>query len=575
MIYETIIEKESKTEYDVLCDKTGENPQPCPACSGERKKQNAKPFSYNAKTGLGHCQHCGKSFYKKTENAHKSFIRPLWENTTNLSDKVLEWFLSRNIGQETLLSMKVTDGVEWMPHKHAEMNVIKFNYFRDGNLINIKFRSGDKGFKLVKDAEKIFYNLDGIKGQKEVYIVEGEMDCLTFVQNGIKNVVSVPNGATKGQNNLSYLDNSWKYFESVEKVYIATDHDENGENLANELARRIGVEKCYRMDLSPYKDANEQYCKSGKLDLSRFKPFPITGVYSVSDHWDSFLNLLRNGFPVGWKPRGELGNHISFFPGYTSIITGIPGHGKSEVLDQILIQLAIDYNLRGGFFTPENWPTELHIVKLVEKLIGKSAFKATGMELDKAKDFLSDRMFWIYPDEGYKLETVLDKIRQAVLKYGINWYVIDPWNKLEHHDDSTNYVSRCLDLISNFNKKNGTHAFLVAHPTKMKFDHEEGKYDVPGLYDISGSANFFNKADIGLSMYREQEPNSNSLYVQKVKFKFWGKPGKISYRWDQINGRYTEFGNDPTNWLNLPIKQESMSYREPFKDDPLNDNPPF
>jgi len=99
MTYETIIEKESKAEYDVLCDKSGENPQPCPACSGERKKQNAKPFSYNAQTGLGHCQHCGKSFYKKTENTHKSFVRPLWENTTNLSDKVLEWFLSRNIGQ--------------------------------------------------------------------------------------------------------------------------------------------------------------------------------------------------------------------------------------------------------------------------------------------------------------------------------------------------------------------------------------------------------------------------------------------------------------------------------------------
>ena len=572
MIYETIVEKESRTEYDILCNKSGENPQPCPACSQDRTKKNAKPFSYNAQTGLGHCQHCGKSFYRKPENAHKSFIRPLWENTTNLSDKVLEWFLSRNIGQETLLNMRVTDGTEWMPHKQAEMHVIKFNYFREGQLINIKFRSGDKGFKLVKDAEKIFYNLDGIKGQKEAYIVEGEMDALTFIQNGITNVVSVPNGATKGQNNLSYLDNSWTYFEKIEKVFICTDHDENGENLANELARRIGVEKCYRIDLSPYKDANEQFCKTSKLDISRSKPFPITGVYSVDDHWEGLLTLLKNGFPTGWKPRGELGNHISFFPGYTSIITGIPGHGKSEILDQILIQLAIDYNLRGGFFTPENWPTELHIIKLVEKLIGKSAFKANQLELTKAKEFLSDRMFWIYPEEGYKLETVLDKIRQAVLKYGIQWYVIDPWNKLEHHDDSTNYVSRCLDLISNFNKKNGTHAFLVAHPTKMKFNHDESKYEVPGLYDISGSANFFNKADIGLSIYREQEQHSNTLYVQKVKFKFWGSPGKISYRWDPTNGRYTEYGNDPTNWINITNKQEEIMYKSPIQE---TDDVPF
>jgi twinkle protein len=563
MTYETVIEKTSRVEYEVLCDKSGENPQPCPICSPDRKKKTAKVFSYNSQKGVGKCQHCGADFYKKSENDHKSFVRPLWENITNLSEKVVEWFLGRNIGQETLISMRVTDGVEWMPHKQAEMNVIKFNYFRDGNLINVKYRSGDKGFKLVKDAEKIFYNLDGIKGKKEIYIVEGEMDCLTFVQNGITNCISVPNGATKGQNNLSYLDNSWEYFEGAEKVYIATDHDENGDNLANELARRIGVEKCFRMDLLPFKDANEQYCKTGKLDLTKFKPFPITGVYSISDHWDDFLNLLKNGFPVGWKPRGKLGEHISFHPGYTSIITGIPGHGKSEVLDQILIQLSIDYNLRGGFFTPENWPTELHIIKLTEKLLGKSAFKANGMELTKAKEFMTDKFYWIYPDEGYKLETVLDKIRQAVLKYGINWYVIDPWNKLEHHDDSTNYVSRCLDLISNFNKKNGTHAFIVAHPTKMKFNREEGKYDVPGLYDISGSANFFNKADIGLSMYREQEQHRNSLYIQKVKFKFWGAPGKIEYNWDQANGRYTEFGNDPTNWIKQTAPQELMTFSEP------------
>jgi len=561
MSYVTIIEKETKAEYDVLATKTGENPQPCPVCAEERKKKNAMPFSYNAQTGLGHCSHCGRSFYRKDETK-KQYTRPVWENKTGLSDKVVEWFLSRNISQEVLNQMKVTEGVEWMPHTQKEMTVIKFNYFRDGELVNVKYRSGDKGFKLVKDAEKIFYNLDGIKGQKEVYIVEGEIDALTFVQNGVTNVVSVPNGATKGHNNLSYLDNSWKYFTDVERVFIATDNDENGENLSNELARRIGVEKCFRLDLSPYKDANEQFCKTGKLDLSRFKPFPITGVYSVSDHWDSFLNLIKNGFPVGWKPRGELGKLISFFPGYTTVITGIPGHGKSEIMDQVLIQLAIDYNLRGGFFTPENWPTELHILKLVEKLIGKSAFKSTSMELDKARAFLNDRMFWIYPDEGYSLETVLEKIRQAVLKYGIQWYVIDPWNKLEHHDDSTNYVSRCLDLISNFNKKNGTHAFLVAHPTKMKFNHDEGKYDVPGLYDISGSANFFNKADIGLSMYREQEEHRNTLYVQKVKFKFWGSPGKIGYNWDVNNGRYTEYGIDPTNWLAKETKNEVMDFTQ-------------
>lgn len=564
MTFDTIIEKDSKTEYDVMADKSGENPQPCPHCSHDRKKKNAKPFSYNAQTGLGKCQHCGSSFYKKNEN-QKTYVRPEWENKTNLSDKVLEWFLKRNISADVLNEMKVTEGTEWMPHVQKEMKVIKFNYFRDGKLINTKSRSGDKGFKLVKDAEKIFYNLDGVKEQKEIYIVEGEMDCLTMIQAGFQNTVSVPNGATKGNNNLSYLDNSWKYFQNAEKVFIATDNDENGENLANELARRLGVEKCFRVDLSPHKDVNEQLCKDGRVDISRFKPFPVSGVYSVIDHWESLLNLLKNGFPKGWKPRGSLGNHISFHPGYCTTITGIPGHGKSEVLDQILIQLCIDYDLRGGYFTPENWPTELHILKLIEKLIGKSGFRSNELELKRARQFMEDRIFWIYPDDGYGLDQILEKVRQAVLRYGIQWFVIDPWNKLEHRGNgSTDYISECLDKISNFNKKNGTHSFVVAHPTKMKMNQDTGKYEVPGLYDISGSANFYNKADIGLSMYKE-ENFKNTLYIQKVKFKFWGEIGKIEYNWDKDNGRYTEYGSDPTNWLAQKSENKTIDFSEPLE----------
>lgn len=564
-MFETVIEKETKQEYDVKASKTGENPQPCPVCSQDRKKKNSPCFSYNSGTGLGHCSHCGKSFYRKDEN-YKSYTRPVWENKTSLSEKVIDFFLKRNIKQETLLDMKVTDGVQWMPHTQKEMNVIEFNYFRDGHLINTKYRSGDKGFKLVKDAEKIFYNLDGIRGAESVYIVEGEIDCLTMVQSGYKNTVSVPNGATVGNNNLDYLDNCWKYFADIKAAYILTDHDEPGEKLGQELARRIGVEKCYRVSLGDYKDVNEQLCGTGSVNVSRVTPYPIEGVFGVQDHWADLLKLIKYGFPKGWRPRGSLGNLISFFPGYTTVTTGIPGHGKSEVLDQILLQISIDYDLRGGFFTPENWPTEMHLLKLVEKLIGKSAFTCNELELKKAKNFLEDRMFWIYPPSGYGLEEVLDKVRQAVLKYGIQWYVIDPWNKLEHKDDSTNYVSRCLDLISTFNKKNGTHAFIIAHPTKMRSNPDTGKYDVPGLYDISGSANFYNKADIGLSMYKE-ELGKNTLVVQKVKFKFWGQVGQVSLSWNKDNGRYDEYGQDYTNWVDVKKEPVLIDFSEPKKPD--------
>ncbi len=550
----------SDYDIDVGNKASGQTYTICPKCSHDRKKKNTKCLGVNLDKGIWHCNHCNWS----GSLSKKQYVLPKWENNTQLSDKVLEWFQKRNISQETLVKMQIAEKSEYMPQVESERTVVCFPYIKDNKVLNVKYRTSDKLFKLYKDAELIFYNIDGIKDQEEVLIVEGEIDALTMIQLGYTNTVSVPNGATKGNNNLQYLDNCYQYFENVKKVIIATDNDEPGERLAHELARRIGIEKCSRALFGIYKDANEAYCKEGKVEFSDIKPFPIEGVFGVSDHWDGLLKILRDGFPKGWRPRGRIGEFISFHPGYTTILTGIPGHGKSEVLDQILIQLSIDYNLRGGYFTPENRPTELHLIKLIEKVMGKSAWKADKLNLEKVKDFLDERVFWIYPSEGYDLDTILEKIRQAVLRYGINWFVLDPWNKLEHQytQSETKHVSESLDKIANFNHKNGTHAFIIAHPTKMRFDHDKAMYDVPGLYDISGSANFYNKADIGMTMYKDGQ-NKNTLYIQKVKFKYWGSIGSVELNWNHENGRYDEYGQDLTNWIDIRNKPELMNFSEP------------
>src|SRR5690606_28454643 len=123
-------------------------------------------------------------------------------------------------------------------------------------------------------------------------------------------------------------------------------------------------------------DVNEQLCTTGKVDVSDAKPFPIAGIFSVQDNWEDVQSILRNGFPKGWSVRGSLRDLIQVHPGYTSVITGIPGHGKSEWLDQLLLQLCIDHDLRGAYFSPENKPTALHVIKLLEKITGKSAWKS-------------------------------------------------------------------------------------------------------------------------------------------------------------------------------------------------------
>lgn len=530
----------------------------CPKCSHERKKKTAKCLGVNLDEGVWHCNHCEWSGSIK-RNA-KRYVRPKFENKTTLSEKLVDWFLQRNITQDTLVRMKITEGLEFMPQAGEKRSVICFNYFRDGKLVNVKYRDAEKNFKMVKDAELIFYNLDGIKGKDTAYIVEGEMDCLTMVQAGYTNTISVPSGANKGKNNLQYLDNCHEYFKGIKTVYILTDNDEPGKKLGEELARRIGIEKCLRVDLGPYKDINDALCKGANVAqvIANTKPFPIVGVSTIEDYWEAVLDVCKNGRANGWKPRGKLGEHVQFYPGYTTVLIGIPGHGKSELLDFFLMQLMIDYDLRGAYFSPENYPVTEHIIKLGSKLLGKSfEHKATDRERRKVCEYLKSRVNWIELDGGYTIDSILERVRQCVLSRGVNWYVLDPWNRIEHHytDSETKYISQVLDKIANFNKQNGVHCFLIAHPTKMKFNHEAGRYEVPGPYDAAGSANFYNKADNFISVYREPldpgEPDVYrvSVHVQKVKFKHWGRIGQVNLFWNKENGRYHEAGADFTDWI--------------------------
>ncbi|MDF1573550.1 MAG: toprim domain-containing protein, partial [Bacteroidales bacterium] len=158
-----------------------------------------------------------------------------------------------------------------MSHPAGVRGLKQFNYFRDEELINIKYRDGHKNFKLFKDAELIPYNLDGIKTSEDVIIVEGEMDALTLWECGFHHVISVPNGA-----NFDWLNNSIDYFEDKKRIILATDADIPGVKLRNELASRLGIERCYKVDFDLCKDANEYLIEHGREKLINILNLPIS-----------------------------------------------------------------------------------------------------------------------------------------------------------------------------------------------------------------------------------------------------------------------------------------------------------
>jgi twinkle protein len=338
------------------------------------------------------CHYCGFSgcAAPKKENWEKSFFNPSPLSGKKpeykkpkpppgagkaISDKALRWFAGRGISEKTLTDLKVTEGVEYMPQKNANANTVQFNYYRNGELVNTKFRTGDKLFKLVSGAELIPYNLDGIKGAKEVIITEGEMDALSFHTAGRTDVVSVPNGANA---NLSYFDDCIdEYFDDKETIYIAVDADAKGTLLRDELVRRFGIERCRIMSYGEgCKDANEHLVKYGPESLlqhlDQSKEIRVEGVFQVSDFEQSLDALfefgLKKGVTIGHDDFSAL---CSFETKRLCIVTGVPGGGKSEFIDEIAEHLNMRHGWRFAYFSPENAPLAYHASKLIEKFTGK------------------------------------------------------------------------------------------------------------------------------------------------------------------------------------------------------------
>lgn len=546
----------------------------CPICSANRKKSQDKCLTLHWDTGLGVCHHCGAVLqlhtYKSKKNVSvKEYKKPEWKNNTELSDNVVSFFERRGISQFTLRHMKISESREWMPQVKGETNTIQFNYFRDDELVNIKYRDANKNFKLTAGAELIFYNLDCIKYSETVIIVEGEMDALSYFECGIHNVVSVPNGSTLKNVNLEYLDNCIDYFENKTKIILALDNDEAGKNTTKEMIRRFGSHRCYLVDYLKYfkvkesgkenehcKDANEVLVNHGKdaliKTIEEAKEVPLQGVYNIDNSIPEIIDLWSSGMPKGKNIiHRKLNNYITWITPALAIWTGIPSMGKSEVVDEIAVNLNIMHDWKVAYYSPENFPIRLHVSKIVSKITGKKFSKEQmpKYELEQALDYIKNNFFFMYQEEeltnasaeDMTIDRILEQARSLVLKKGIKQLVIDPISRISDTTDAkadTKTIGKLLNKLDRFAKMNDVLIHLVAHPTKMHKDKNTGDHEVPTLYDISGSANFYNSAFYGFTVHRDNE--FTYIYVNKVKFKHLGEKGFVKFKYHFDSGRLVE-----------------------------------
>ena len=543
----------------------GQEKTKCPKCSPTRRKGSDPCLSVNVEEGVWNCHHCAwKGSLKDAKIPVRHAIAPIVKPTelpkTDLPTEVITWFEERGISEETIINEKIGYNNRW----------IQFPFYKGGEVVNIKSRTADKKFRQEKNAEKCFYRFDHMVGMETIIITEGEMDTLSLVECGYNNVVSCPDGAPAPDSNPS--DRKFSFLLSAEEslmganmVILATDNDPAGYKLRDELSRRIGRERCCRVTYpDDCKDMNDVLVKHGKDTVVQIItdacPYPIEGVVTIADVTEDAIDLLltpdSKGLSTGWECLDDL---YRISKSEVTVVTGVPNMGKSEWMDALMINLVQDVGWKFGIFSAENFPVKHHLLKLVGKFSGKAFWGDERLDEATARNsmaVLDDHIKFIGTQEkDVTVESILDQAKILNYRYGLDGLIIDPWNTLEHKfrqgENETNYVSRVLASLNSFAKLNEIHIWVVAHPRKMENDNNR-KPVVPSPYDISGSANWFNKCDNAITIHRHRDDESDyvGVHVNKIRFQYKnGKPGKGKLNYDITNGRYGEYFDRPKEAL--------------------------
>lgn len=559
----------------------------CPKCTPGRKPQNQrrKDLSVNTDDAIFVCHHCGWSGSAKTGESAQPLPgdklrdherRPrkdAWEKPRPLPavtmptiwQNAVKYFDGRGIPEDTLLHFGVTASSEFCPVCSSEVGNILFPYYVDGVHLNTKHRCGKKHFRMERGAQRVLYNLDAIAGHDTVVIVEGEPDALAVHTAGIPNVVSVPDGApamdaTNYSSKFSFLEAAEDRLKDVRRFIIATDSDGPGQKLMDELARRLGPERCSRVLWDAgIKDANECLIAAGpeylKAMIDDAEPFPVEGIISANDVAreldDLYDNGIDRGLDIGFP---VLDQHYRIKTGYMSIVTGIPSHGKSGVVDNIIAKLAERHGWAFTIFSPEQQPAHKHFQHLIEIKSGKPMLdgptpRMSKQEMHETRQWVNEHFTMLTPEDP-SIENILALAKIEVFRHGVKGIVLDPWNELEHmrprHMSETEYISSALSQLRRFAIAHQVHIWIVAHPTKLR-KTEEGAEPVPTLYDIAGSANFRNKADVGLTVWRDLTLNDSKVqvHITKVRYADQGELGSVQFGYEKASKRIYELGKVP------------------------------
>ena len=534
----------------------------CPYCSAERRKSNQKDMTLTRKADgavVFHCHHCqtNGSVQPQQERILSAVPNPTIVSN-KLQDQHYAWLATRGISHQTADKMKLFASEKYFGKLGKTADAIGFPYYRNGALVAAKYRSfPEKDFTQDSGGAHDFFGIDLIQKDQPLIIVEGEIDCLSLMEMGFDNVVSVPSGAPikvadgkvlpSEDKKFAYVWNAREILDAVPYIILATDQDTAGQALAEELARRIGKEKC-RLAKFEKKDLNEVMLddptKVGAL-LASAVPYPVSGISDAGSYYERLNELYTKGTGKGYSTGYASVDEIyTVAPAQLTVVTGYPSSGKSNFVDQIMVNLADKHDWKFAVCSFENQP-EIHISRLMEIYTKRRFFdgKDRMSETDKEIAFKFVKEHFLFIDtngeEPSTLDSILERARIAVKRMGVRGLVIDPYNYIElprSDGTETNAISDMLTRVQKFCKAHDVHTWFVAHPSKITRQGTEQPR--PDGMSIAGSMAWWAKTDCGLTVHRKD--HHVEIAVWKCRYRWVGTQGETTMIYNKTAGTYSE-----------------------------------